>query len=98
NAKLSALVPFLATKFGMGLLGSFGMDPHSVLSTPERARQAYDLANRLWLGDPENFKAEVDKAVKAEMEKQRTLGNAGAIPGGAPAAAPQAPDGEGTEG
>lgn len=96
NTKLSSLVPFLATKFGTGLLGSFGMDPHSILSTPERAKQAYELADRLWRGDPENFKAEVTKAVSAEMEKNRMRGNGGAIPGGAPPAIPadaNAPEG-----
>jgi hypothetical protein len=88
--KLNALVPFLATKYGTGILGSFGMDPYSILTTPERARQAYDLASRLWLGDPENFQSEVKKSVQAEMEKLRKAGNAGAITGGGPAAKPPA--------
>ena len=87
NKAMSALVPFLKSPAGNGLLGSFGMDVHNIMATPERANQAYDLAKRLHLGDPQVFEAEVSKRVKAEMEGHRKRQVQGAIPGGVPAAA-----------
>lgn len=88
TAKLTALVPFLQTKYGMGLLGSFGVTPESLMSSPQRAKAAYELAERVWRGSPENFQAEVKKAVQAEMEKLRKAGNTGAIVGGGSPAQP----------
>lgn len=89
NKVMTALVPFLKSPAGNGLLGSFGMDVKSIMATPERAQQAYDLAKRLHLGDPANFEAEVSKRVKAEMEQNRQRAVAGGIPGGTPAAPTQ---------
>ncbi len=86
NKAMTALVPFLKSKLGVGILGSFGMDVHNIMSTPERAKQAYDLAQRVYRGSPEVFEAEVTKRVQAEMESQRKLQVQGAIPGGVPAA------------
>ncbi|OGT56696.1 MAG: hypothetical protein A3E01_00340 [Gammaproteobacteria bacterium RIFCSPHIGHO2_12_FULL_63_22] len=85
NKVMSALVPFLKSKFGNGILGSFGMDIQNVMSTPERAKQIHDLAQRVYRGDPQVFEAEVAKRVKAEMEQNRQRQVAGGIPGGMPA-------------
>ena len=87
NKVMTALVPFLRSPAGNGILGSFGMDVHNVMSTPERAQQAYDLAQRLHRGSPEVFEAEVNKRVNAKLEENRRLAVQGNIPGGAPAAA-----------
>lgn len=87
NKVMTALVPFLKSQAGNGLLGSFGMDVKNVMATPERAQQAYDLAQRLHRGDPQVFEAEVTKRVKETMEQNRQRQVQGAIPGGMPAAA-----------
>lgn len=85
NKAMTALVPFLKSPAGNGLLGSFGMDVQSIMATPERAQQAYDLAQRLHRGDPQVFEAEVKKRVQAEMEENRKRQVAGGVPGGMPA-------------
>lgn len=85
NKVMSTLVPFLKSPHGVGVLGTFGMDIHNVMSTPERAAQIYDLATRVHRGSPEVFEAEVTKRVKAEMEQNRQRMVAGDISGGAPA-------------
>lgn len=89
NKAMSALVPFLKSQAGNGILGSFGMDVKNVMDSPERAAQIHDLAKRVYLGTPEVFEAEVTKRVKAEMEQHRQRQVAGDIPGGVPAAATQ---------
>jgi hypothetical protein len=86
NKAMSALVPFIKSPAGTGLLGSFGMDVQNIMATPERAQQAYDLAQRLHRGSPEVFEAEVKKRVQAEMEQNRQRQVAGGVPGGAAAA------------
>jgi hypothetical protein len=86
NKAMTALVPFLRSSAGNGLLGSFGMDVQNIMATPERAQQAYDLAQRLHRGDPQVFEAEVKKRVQAEMEENRKRQVAGGVPGGAAAA------------
>jgi hypothetical protein len=86
NKAMTALVPFLKSPAGNGLLGSFGMDVQSIMATPERAQQAYELAQRLHRGDPQVFEAEVKKRVQAEMEQNRQRQVAGGVPGGAAAA------------
>lgn len=86
NKVMTALVPYLKSQAGNGLLGSFGMDVQNIMATPERAQQAYDLAQRLHRGDPQVFEAEVKKRVQAEMEANRQRQVQGAIPGGVPAA------------
>lgn len=86
NKVMSALVPYIKSPAGTGILGSFGMDVQNIMSTPERANQAYELAQRLHRGSPEVFEAEVKKRVTAEMESQRKKQVQNPIPGGAPAA------------
>jgi hypothetical protein len=88
NKAMTALVPFLKSPAGNGLLGSFGMDVQSIMATPERAQQAYELAQRLHRGDPQVFEAEVTKRVKAEMEGNRQRMVAGGVQGGAQASPP----------
>jgi len=88
NKAMTALVPFLKSPAGNGLLGSFGMDVQSIMATPERAQQAYELAQRLHRGDPQVFESEVKKRVQAEMEANRQRMVAGGVPGGAPASHP----------
>lgn len=77
--KFNSLVPYLKTKLGTGVLGSFGMDLLNIHNSPERSNQMYELAAKIHLAD--NFEAEVDRRVKQALTDNLTRGNATAIQG-----------------
>lgn len=77
--KFNSLVPYLKTKLGTGVLGSFGMDLLNIHGSPERSQQMYELASKIHLAD--NFEAEVERRVKQALDDNLTRGNATAIQG-----------------